>query len=49
MIKNVHFNVYIYNKEKIIVEKGRLYKLIQQQQSRSNREERLIEIANRVL
>ena len=36
-------------KEKIIVEKGRLYKLIQQQQSRSNREERLIEIANRVL
>ena len=35
--------------EKIIVEKGRLYKLIQQQQSRSNREERLIEIANRVL
>ena len=35
--------------EKIVVEKGRLYEMIQKQGERSAREERLIEIANKIL
>ena len=35
--------------EKIVVEKGRLYEMIQKQGERSAREERLIKIANKIL